>query len=114
MVEFLAEFVIRTLKSQTDTVLMDPFIRKSMKIYKALRVLERSKSSETPVYSKPFEKLIQFFTFKFPEKVRPMTENRRGRNFSGARTSMGRPVSTKSNARSIHSGTRRPISHISN
>jgi hypothetical protein len=37
---------------------MDPFVKKSMKIYKALRVLERSKKSDTPVYSKPFEKLI--------------------------------------------------------
>ena len=38
-----------------------------MKIYKALRVLERNKSSDTPFFSKSIEKLVRYFTKKFPE-----------------------------------------------
>lgn len=109
MVDFLADFVIKVLQMHSDTSNMDPFVKKSMKIYKALRVLERSKKSDTPVYSKPFEKLINFFTMKFPEKIRPQTELRKTRNFSGARTTTGRPISTKSNVRSS-----RPYSQKSN
>ena len=40
-----------------------------MKCYKALRVLERNKTAETPSFSKPIEKLIRFFSKKFPENL---------------------------------------------
>lgn len=38
-----------------------------MKVYKALRVLERNKSKETPNFSKAIEKLIRYFSKAFPE-----------------------------------------------
>ena len=43
------------------------FIKKTLKIYKALRVLERNKSSDTPFFSKSIEKLIRYFSKKFPD-----------------------------------------------
>ena len=43
------------------------FIKKALKIYKGLRVLERNKKSDTPMYSRSMEKLIRFFSKKFPE-----------------------------------------------
>lgn len=43
------------------------FIKKTLKIYKGLRVLERNKSNETPFFSRSMEKLIRFFSKKFPE-----------------------------------------------
>ena len=43
------------------------FIKKTLKIYKALRVLEKSKSNETPYFSRSIEKLIRFFTKKLPD-----------------------------------------------
>lgn len=45
------------------------FMRKMVKVYKALRVLERNKSSETLFFSKSIEKLIKFFYKKFPESL---------------------------------------------
>lgn len=45
---------------------IDRFIKKTLKIYKALRVLERNKSSDTPFFSRAIEKLIRYFTKKFP------------------------------------------------
>ena len=40
-----------------------------MKVYKALRVLERNKSKDTntPNFSKAIEKLIRYFSKAFPE-----------------------------------------------
>ena len=44
----------------------DQFIKKIMKVYKALRVLERNKSKDTPTFSRAIEKLIRFFSKTFP------------------------------------------------
>jgi len=38
-----------------------------MKVYKALRVLERNKSKDTPTFSRAIEKLIRYFSKAFPE-----------------------------------------------
>ena len=46
---------------------IDQFIKKIMKVYKALRVLERNKSKDTPNFSKAIEKLIRYFSKAFPE-----------------------------------------------
>ena len=46
---------------------MDRFIKKTLKIYKALRVLERNKSQDSPYFSKSIERLIRYFAKKFPE-----------------------------------------------
>ena len=43
------------------------FIKKTLKIYKALRVLERNKAQDSPHFSKSIEKLIRYFAKKFPE-----------------------------------------------
>ena len=43
------------------------FIKKVLKIYKGLRVLERNKQPDTPFFSRSIEKLIRFFSKKFPE-----------------------------------------------
>jgi len=45
------------------------FIKKTLKVYKALRVLEREKNTETPFFSRSIEKLIRFFSKKFPESL---------------------------------------------
>jgi hypothetical protein len=45
------------------------FIKKTLKVYKALRVLEREKHIETPFFSKSIEKLIRFFSRKFPDQL---------------------------------------------
>ena len=37
-----------------------------MKVYKALRVLERNKSKDTPIFSRSIEKLIRYFGKAFP------------------------------------------------
>ena len=42
------------------------FIKRTMKCYKALRVLERNKTAESPSFSKPIEKLIKFLGKNFP------------------------------------------------
>ena len=47
------------------------FIKKTLKIYKALRVLERNKAPETPYFSKSLEKLIRYFSKKFPDNCGP-------------------------------------------
>jgi len=46
---------------------VDRFIKKTLKIYKALRVLERNKSQDSPYFSKSIERLIRYFAKKFPE-----------------------------------------------
>lgn len=46
---------------------IDQFIKKIMKVYKALRVLERNKSKDTPIFSRAIEKLIRYFSKAFPE-----------------------------------------------
>ena len=38
-----------------------------MKVYKALRVLERNKSKDTPTFSRAIEKLIRYFSKAFPQ-----------------------------------------------
>lgn len=38
-----------------------------MKVYKALRVLERNKNKETPTFSRAIEKLIRYFSKAFPQ-----------------------------------------------
>ena len=45
---------------------IDQFIKKIMKVYKALRVLERNKSKDTPIFSRAIEKLIRYFSKAFP------------------------------------------------
>jgi hypothetical protein len=45
------------------------FIKKTLKAYKALRVLEREKNIETPFFSKSMEKLVRFLGRKFPEHL---------------------------------------------
>jgi len=45
---------------------MERFIKKALKIYKALRVLERNKNPETPFFSKAMDKLIRYITKQFP------------------------------------------------
>lgn len=46
---------------------VDRFIKKTLKIYKALRVLERNKSHDSPYFSKSIERLIRYLAKKFPE-----------------------------------------------
>lgn len=46
---------------------IDQFIKKILKVYKALRVLERNKSKDTPTFSRAIEKLIRYFSKAFPE-----------------------------------------------
>lgn len=38
-----------------------------MKVYKALRVLERNKSKDSPTFSRAIEKLIRYFSKAFPQ-----------------------------------------------
>ena len=38
-----------------------------MKVYKALRVLERNKSKDTPTFSRAIDKLIRYISKAFPE-----------------------------------------------
>ena len=38
-----------------------------MKVYKAMRVLERNKRKDTPTFSRAIEKLIRYFSKAFPE-----------------------------------------------
>jgi hypothetical protein len=45
---------------------VDRFIKKTLKIYKALRVLERNRSQDSPYFSKSIERLIRYFAKKFP------------------------------------------------
>ena len=37
-----------------------------MKVYKALRVLERNKTKDSPTVSRAIEKLIRYFSKNFP------------------------------------------------
>ena len=46
---------------------VDQFIKKIWKVYKALRVLERNKSKDTPIFSRAIEKLIRYLSKAFPE-----------------------------------------------
>ena len=46
---------------------VDKFIKKMTKMYKALRVLEKNKDKESTCFSKSIEKLIRYFSKKFPE-----------------------------------------------
>ena len=38
-----------------------------MKVYKAMRVLERNKSKDTPTFSRAIEKLIRYFSKAYPQ-----------------------------------------------
>ena len=90
MVEFLSDFVIHCLSKDLNNRLIKTkeelptadlldqykhlnedqisrFIKKMLKIYKALRVLERNKLPETPFFSKSIEKLVRYFTMKLPD-----------------------------------------------
>ena len=86
MIEFLSSFIIHCISKDLSTLVKEEqprdtvkdylgdesvckFIKKILKIFKALRVLEKNKSAKTPFFSKSIEKLVRFLSRKFPENL---------------------------------------------
>jgi len=84
---------------------MERNIKKALKIYKALRVLERNKSIDTPFFSKSMDKLIRFFTKQYPKQIEESAlESEEHRNLSSviSGTSSGIFKATKDFKREVN------------
>ena len=46
---------------------IDKFIKKCTKMYKALHVLERNKNKDSMIFSRSMDKLMRYFSKKFPQ-----------------------------------------------